>query len=81
MYVAIKHSGCMVSVLDTKDGVVENFHLGTVVRSLIKEKHINIVGIEVRPEFGDGQDVFLNFDKSRRALQHECDGKYAHYLQ
>lgn len=71
MFIMVHKNGSRVSVLDTKDGVVEDFNLRYLVDECVR-KGTSIVGIDVRPEFGDGQDTFLDFEKSRRALV--CNG-------
>lgn len=66
MFIVISHSRGVVGVLDTEDGVVERISLSKV-RDYIS-KGVPIIGVSVRPEFGDGQDMFLNFEYSRKVL-------------
>ena len=67
MFIAIKHSNGICSVLDTNDGVVERVSLGQLRNHIMNG--VWIAGVSVRPEFGEGQDMFFNWDGSRRALR------------
>ena len=66
MFIMIKHTSGVCSVLDTTDGVVERVSTSQL-RNYISIG-VNIVGVSIRPEFGDGQDMFLDSEASRRAL-------------
>ena len=67
MFVVVGKNGYGVKVLDTDDGVVEGISY-LKLRDVILSG-IRVYGVEVRPEFGDGCDVFLNFGEARDALK------------
>ena len=67
MFVLVRHRCGVFSVLDTSDGIVENVSLPSL-RNYIK-MGVEIAGVSIRPEFGDGQDVFLDWAESAQSLK------------
>lgn len=66
MFILVKHQSGVCSVLDTDDGVVERVSLGQLRNHIMNG--VQIVGVSIRPEFGEGQDMFFDFAYSRRCL-------------
>lgn len=67
MFVVVGKCGYGVKVLDTDDGVVENVSFSKLRDILLSGVHI--YGVKILPEFGDGCDMFLDFEASRGALK------------
>ena len=67
MFILVKHQGGICSVLDTNDGVVERVSLSQLRNYIMNG--VQIAGVSIRPEFGEGQDMFFNFEQSRRGLK------------
>lgn len=67
MFAVVGKTGYGVKVLDTADGVVENISYSKL-RDVILGG-IRIYGAKVRPEFGDGCDVFIDMNEARDALK------------